>query len=106
MAIKKYENHPARKAFEEYGHEKKWEDMIAVKASTTYIAILFKGLVTEEFYYYVDLAFDGTEWQMQNDCAWRENDKGLNILSPSLFKSARIPDQCDWLEFPGTRNWR
>jgi hypothetical protein len=31
MSIKALKNHPARAAFEAYGHEKKWEDIVAFK---------------------------------------------------------------------------
>jgi len=105
--IKKYENHPARKAFEAYGHEKSWDDIIAVKHSETYIALLFKNdFGSTPFFYYVDLTFDGQEWQMQNDCAWKEDKQGKDILTFGLFRQAYIPKQCDWLMFPSDQGYK
>ena len=104
--IEKYENHPARKVFEAYGHEKKWEDILAVKSSRTYLALLFKNdFGPNSFFYYVDMAFDGTEWQVLNDCIWKENDDGKDVLTLGLFRQAQIPDQCDWLLFPGDKGY-
>jgi hypothetical protein len=46
------------------------------------------------------MAYNGIEWEMQNDCAWVEDDNGKDILTPALFKKAVVPSNCDWLKFP------
>lgn len=77
------------KAWDDYGHSIAFEDLIGIKVRSDgwYVVVAWKE--GEKHIGVADLAYDGEEWQMQNDS---------EMLTIKQWKSLRIVPDCDWFE--------
>lgn len=94
MRLRLKDDHPLRTYFEEYGHEKKFDDHVDAKIRNDgfYVLLLFKS---GDMYYIVDIASDGmnNKWVMQNDCS--------DLITMEQWKKTKIVPYCDWYTIGG-----
>lgn len=86
------------KAWDEYGHGVKFEDLFDMKVATTHCYVALAWIEKdgeEEWVNYADLASadNGKTWEMQND--------GHEFLTKKQWREARVKPDCDWLELKG-----
>lgn len=67
MATLIHDNWPElKKAWDAYGHEKKFEELTAIKYNSFYCVVAWPE--EDDTFGIADLTFNGKEWEFNNDC--------------------------------------
>ncbi len=83
-------------AWDAYGHCKKWEELFDLKSDGSYACLAW---MEGDEVVYADLAWDGENWQWQNDSCMEDEP-----LTVARWKKGRIIAMCDRIEFPEAKS--
>lgn len=78
-------------AWDEYGFNDKWEDIVDAKVRADGYYVVFLVKEGKDSFQLVDFA-KGEDWEVQND--------GSDNITMKQWEQLKIVPQCDWYEYP------